>query len=102
MSYSPTLGRFLEADPIGYPDGANRYEYEGDDPAALLDPTGMVARRADPNAVVGVRTEMPPYRIETGYIEPWYFKVFGDGRQVRISYDEYKGLQAELVEEAKL
>ena len=42
--YSPTLGRFMQSDPVGYDAGMHLYAYVGNDPVNASDPSGMVIR----------------------------------------------------------
>ena len=39
--YNPALGRFMQADPIGYEAGMNFYGYVSGDPVNLIDPSGL-------------------------------------------------------------
>lgn len=39
--YDSSLGRFLSEDPVGFDEGTNSYRYVRNDPALLIDPSGL-------------------------------------------------------------
>jgi RHS repeat-associated protein len=40
-TYNPSTGRYLQADPLGYPDGPDSYLYASGDPVNKVDPLGL-------------------------------------------------------------
>ena len=68
--YSPSLGRFMQTDPIGYGDGLNWYAYAGGGPINRLDTTGNFGGKNDDIWVYGSRLpkiiaiEIAQYELE--------------------------------------
>ncbi len=65
--YSPTLGRFLQTDPIGYEGGISLYAYVHNDPLNRADPMGTQDRldiqtRQDDEALLSHRMSRQDYR----------------------------------------
>jgi RHS repeat-associated protein len=67
--YSPTLGRFLQPDSVGYDDDLNLYAYVGNDPLDKTDPTGKCGM--DQNS-----GDCEPAKEFFNKVSAWFFAKF--------------------------
>lgn len=78
-AYSPTWGRFMQADPLGYLSSPNLYAYVMDDPINLIDSFGLTASCAD-SGMGGPTCIDLPYETPTPTCEDfWNVGASGPG-----------------------
>ncbi len=54
--YQPTMGRWVQRDPVGYTDGMNNYGYVGGKPCTAVDPSGLIVSRGEITDLPGFAT----------------------------------------------
>jgi hypothetical protein len=66
--YDPGGGRFLEADPLEYADGMNRFEFVGSNPLRWTDPFGTTRDGRPADVIEAQRTDLAAQKVIQQYI----------------------------------
>jgi RHS repeat-associated protein len=98
--YSPTLGRFLQTDPVGYKDQVNLYAYVGNDPMDRNDPSGLCGSTTESNKAAPAAPACVIYDVRppTGP-EKKFNTIVTDGRggiKLQLNIPKNSGLSPEV------
>jgi RHS repeat-associated protein len=84
--YDPTLGRYVEADPIGLAGGGNVFGYVEGNPANLIDPMGL---QATAYKLMGDVIAGDLFKPDKSDLNPEKWAIYGGLTLCALAYDGY-------------